>query len=501
MKTSKLIASLLFAAAMTSCINDADVLNDPDITPPANKGDGNIKFSFVVPNSAIGSKSVEDSGIYEQGSADEYKVSNVRVYLFNSESQNIVKSFVVQFKPGDANTSNQTVTYASTDEFVVDPGTYDIYAVANRTTVNGPTVDALLAHIDTETYPDGTLSVSENGFVMTNRGAANQKVVIAKPAEKDEVVNVKIKLERVVAKLMVAKQKDDFVLKDPDGKTYATVELSNYRFFNLSTKFYSFRHIATLKDGNDDTYLKEPTFLPTNDFFGDIPGTNGYVIDPYFFMKTVKGAPDFTNPDGYFAQPFIENKTAKYEASLSKEYKSIYCLENCMYRPAQFHGYTTGVSFKAGLVIPSDHTFNEEGKNVEPTEQPKLFYFNYNFYTSLKAVHDVGLANVPEKEEDLTPEMQKKYGIKIFNKVDGDFACYYDYFIQHEPSDNPAGDVMEFGIVRNNIYRVLITEINGLGSGTPDVDPGVPDKYKALLKVDFEIYPWFVREQNGSLGD
>lgn len=503
MRAIKIFLSFLLAAGMAGCINDAEV-EDGSVTPPISENGKGIVFSFVVPNSSANSRSAEDSGIHDQGSADEYKISNVRLYLFYSDSKNIAKSFPVTV--GAANTSNETVTYTSSDKFAIDPGTYDVYAVANRSTaINASTVQALLSHIDSQSYGSGSIASAGNGLIMTNRGTANQNIQILKAEGSDTDTKVTIKLERVVAKLVLAKKLNSFPLTDDNGDTYASVNLSNYRYFNLSKKFYSFRHVATLQNGTDDTYLKEPTYAITADYFGEIPGTNGYAIDPYFFKKTVAGAGSFTNQDGYYAQPFCENAPSNITSVLSDadgKPTSIYCLENCMYRPAQKRDYTTGIVFKASMSIPDTRTFNEEGKNVVANDQSKLYYFNYNFYTSLKAVHDIGLANVPENENDLTDEILKQYGIKIFNKTnDGSFACYYNYMILHQPLNGGTMGVMEFGIVRNNIYSVMITNVEGLGTGKPDVDPGVDDKYKAYLTVDFEIYPWIVRDQNGSLGD
>lgn len=503
MKVNKFFFSFLIAAGMVGCINDAEV-EDGSVTPPISENGKGIVFSFVVPNSSASSRSAEDSGIHDQGSSDEYKINNVRLYLFYSDSKNIAKSFPVTV--GTADTSNETVTYTSSDKFTIDQGTYDVYAVANRSAaINAPSVQALLSHIDSESYASGSITSADKGLIMTNRGTANQNVQIIKVAGSDTNTKVTIKLERVVAKLMLAKKLNSFPLTDDNGGIYASVNLSNYRYFNLSKKFYSFRHVATLQDGTDDTYLKEPTFAITADYFGEIPGTNGYAVDPYFFKKTVAGAGNFTNQDGYYAQPFFENAPLNITSVLPNAEDnptSIYCLENCMYRPAQKRDYTTGIVFKASMNIPTARTFNETGQNVVANDQSKLYYFNYNFYTSLKAVHDIGLANVPENENDLTDEILKKYGIKIFNKTsDGSFACYYNYMILHQPLNGGTMGVMEFGIVRNNIYSVMITNVEGLGTGKPDVDPGVDDKYKAYLTVDFEIYPWIVRGQDGSLGD
>ena len=78
-------------------------------------------------------------------------------------------------------------------------------------------------------------------------------------------------------------------MKDKEGRQYATINLSNYRYFNLSRNFYTFRHVVTLADGSDDTNLVKPDFTCTNDYFGVIPATNGYAVVPIFSIKRWPG--------------------------------------------------------------------------------------------------------------------------------------------------------------------------------------------------------------------
>ena len=93
----KLLLSFALAAAMTGCINDADVPSGNGDNPAPGARGGNMEISFVVPNSSNGSRaaSAEDSGIYDQGTAEEYKVSNVTLYLFDSSSKNLVTTINV----------------------------------------------------------------------------------------------------------------------------------------------------------------------------------------------------------------------------------------------------------------------------------------------------------------------------------------------------------------------------------------------------------------------
>ena len=67
----KLLLSFALAAAMTGCINDADVPSGNGDNPATGARGGNMEISFLVPNSSNGSRaaSAEDSGVYEDGTA------------------------------------------------------------------------------------------------------------------------------------------------------------------------------------------------------------------------------------------------------------------------------------------------------------------------------------------------------------------------------------------------------------------------------------------------
>ncbi len=62
---------------------------------------------------------------------------------------------------------------------------------------------------------------------------------------------------------------------------------------------------------------------------------------------------------------------------------------------------------------------------------------------------------------------------------------------------------MEFAVVRNNVYKLAVTNINRLGhprisDNNPDpVDPDDPDeKGDVYLTVSVEVLPWTVRVNN-----
>ena len=124
----------------------------------------------------------------------------------------------------------------------VNPGTYNIFAIANGKAITGniSTQEAFLNAVDAVTYSAGKIpSVPENGFVMTNRGAANLNVEVKKPTDSDKVTSVSIGLERVVAKVELTQTQETFPLTDPSGKTYCTIKLNNFRMLNLATHCFT----------------------------------------------------------------------------------------------------------------------------------------------------------------------------------------------------------------------------------------------------------------------
>lgn len=513
MNSKKLFLSITLAAAMAGCINDADVPSgDGGNQIPENVG-GNMDISFVVPNSSNGSRaaSAEDSGIYDDGTAEEYNVSNVTLYLFDSSSKNLVTTIEITqndlgagTSSGDSSKEGQTIVYPCNKVITVTPGNYDILAIANGAqTFNGGQESTLLGQIDASTYGNGLIqSVPSSGFIMSNRGSANMNISVESPEESDTKAQVTINLERAVAKLMVRNAKEEmYTLKNPSGVTYATVRLNNYKFVNLANKFYTFRHVATL-DAAAETPSAPTSYSVAAGNFGNIADNNGYLIDPYFFDKTVASATSTFTGGSFYTNHLSQQIDSNDWSGLAVAgtYVSLYCLENCMFRPAQNTVYTTGIILKGTFTPEASQTIGSDGHAVEDALVfNTLYYFNYKFYTTLEAVGRFGDANISGLNESSTDEELEAKQIMRFTKSNGNFSTFYNYWIKHLDNSNPTTmGVMEFGIVRNNIYSVNITSIKNLGPGTPDKKPE-PDEYKAYLEVEFGVYPWIVRDQDADL--
>lgn len=84
------------------------------------------------------------------------------------------------------------------------------------------------------------------------------------------------------------------------------------------------------------------------------------------------------------------------------------------------------------------------------------------------------------------------------------YYCYYYYWNRHNDNGKPGimGD-MEFAVVRNNVYKLAVTNIKQLGHPrNPDNDPDKPkpdtpdESSDIYITVTCQVLPWVVRVNN-----
>jgi len=466
----------------------------PDVqseTPSSD--DVSIVFRLQT-NTTSATRSVEDSYSHVQGTPDEYKVTTARVYLFDAPTKLFVKSLQLTDLKRAGSDASGNITY-ETERVAVSPGTYDIFVTANTSRLIDKKTEAeFLADIDSLTYARGLVSDISGGIVMTNRAVANAGTVLENKNNNINTPNVvSVTLERVLARIDIAKSAESFQLTDKNGKLYATVTLDGYYIVNLPKHYYSYRHTAVL------TSMEEPEWTLSENF-GDVKDVDGYVVDPYFFKKTFD-ASGFTNADKYYEHFFGDYNnpqavtwTAFKPVAETPQYNTAYCLENCTMVAAQKNGYSTGVMFRAKLE-PNNNVYrlNAAGNPeliTDKTQYPEvLYYYNNNFYASAEALATaIGITDVSYENLSL-------YQARKFEKSDDGYRCYYPYWIRHMDNYKPTTmGVMEFGVVRNNLYRMLITNVSDLGYQEPIIDTDTPDEGETYLKMVLNVKPWIVRD-------
>ncbi|MCM1349187.1 MAG: Mfa1 family fimbria major subunit [Firmicutes bacterium] len=190
------------------------------------------------------------------------------------------------------------------------------------------------------------------------------------------------------------------------------------------------------------------------------------------------------------------------------------------YNYMQRLGVTTGVVFR-GQLHAAD-TNNELGQAITNGTN-YLYAFNGVLYGDLAMLKKQVLANpvstlaeqfmtqfnITEITEeavngvsDLTSTVAD--GFAIYKPVNGKYYMYYAYKNRHfDNLNNTIMGPMEFGVVRNNIYKLSVSNILEFGHpGNPgdDPDPEDPDDPdetpKTYFRVQVKVLPWVVRVNN-----
>lgn len=478
---------LVATAFLCSCSQTEDItVNDSNKEQTVE--DSKVVFRLRS-NTSASTRSAEDSYTHVQGTADEYKVNVARVYFYDNKTKLFVKSAVLSGITFYGTDGSGNIIY-ETEPISVQQGTYDIFVTANTNRlIKKEKEEQFLADVDSITYTQALIENISGGIVMSNRASDNLATVISKSNDNDVNV-INISLERVLARLDIAKAQETFEVTDNEGVQYASVTLDGYYIVNLPKYYYTYRHTAVL------TSMDEPEWNVMT-HFGNVSDVNGYVVDPYFFKKTID-ATGFTNADKYyehFAADYSDPNQVRWSSfntvSVTPNYKTAYCLENCSLTPAQKNGYSTGVIFKA-IMEPHDNVFHLNGSGAleritDKSLYPEvLYYFQHKFYDSAEALSAaVSAVGSPTN----------KYQARKFEKTDDGYRCYYRYWIRHLDNLKPTEmGVMEFSIVRNNLYRMLITSVSDLGDETAVIIPDTPDEGETYLRVVLNVKPWIVRD-------
>ncbi len=120
----------------------------------------------------------------------------------------------------------------------------------------------------------------------------------------------------------------------------------------------------------------------------------------------------------------------------------------------------------------------------------------YLGYTNTSGVVVIGGDETPATSlanydtSDSTTSFSSTYSALMHYSSEGvvtykDAQCYYVWWIRHSNDDsNETNGVMEYSIVRNNIYKLDVTSVSTIGGAIPAEG----------LQIDININPWYVYE-------
>ncbi|EXY65019.1 putative exported lipoprotein [Bacteroides fragilis str. 3986 N(B)19] len=508
--------------------------------------------TIAVPNGVAETRASDptadtDDTNMDIGLTDEYKVTKANLYLFPGETGSSFGSAklteiisISQFTQTTTTTSDQKTIVWTSKKTALTPGDYRIYIVVNGT-VNGVgdsdkgtlTEAAFLA----KTTADATsviAAVPSDGLVMVSRSPnsnnSNTLPYIAQEITKEPEQTIAATVERVMGKITVtaggtsvssaatANKYTSFSTTVAQINNIKDITLKNYYVVNARKEGYYFRHVD--KESTVTNPLTEANY-------GNSSATLPYVTDPKTYNKTYTTTPALANSYGDW---YLQGSSAfglssfgtfsgtytdmpGYSSGAVETKVAAYCYENTMLKDKQKNGYTTGIVFKAEIAPSKMMQKKSSGDGVEETTTigsiGEIFYHSGIFYKDIEALKEAGVLladGTTSSSASGAPADLKKNDVQCFQKgnTDGKFICYYPYWIKHLPSEGTAEDVMEFGIVRNNVYQVTVASIQGVGKDgvTENIitDTETDDPTTVLLNVKLSIKPWVVRANSAVLG-
>lgn len=434
--------------------------------------DAKAYIKVSIQNSTVTRADVDVSGKTVNGTNDENKINNISLYLF-SQSSNYSGTFQGVY--------NMPVTGTETGAQPIKTGSYNAYVIANGSTpmtLSATTSEAdFLTAINNTSYTALRTTVPTGGFIMTSRtdnatateSAPYVPVEIKSTNTQTSPASLKVSVERVVGRLEMKSENATNTYDVPSSTAKkATVTLTGYQIANVRNDFYLYRHVAT-----DVT-------TPTTFTYGNA-GIN-YVIDPKTTFKTS------TVPTNYaeWYSNSLNNMAASYTSmgTNTVDYATIgYCNENTMAQDCQKKQYATAVVFEA-TIEPEPSAIYGATAYILGND---LYYYNGKFYlnpTDLKTDKGIDVSVA-------TPEQMNTLGVKKFTGG----KCYYKYFIRHL-DNGKASEMgkMEFAIVRNNTYQMLVSSISAFGDPDAKVTPEDPiETSDVYLNVALTVRPWIVR--------
>lgn len=501
-KFSFLMAALLVAAV--SCNKEQQGGNN------VGTAEGQVYMSFKITTPATKS-STDDSGESNSDATPEVEVG------FDKENKISTVDIFLQKAGGDVTVFADDVTaiigagtiYSATfDLKSFTDGDYYVYVVCND---SGNTVTSL---DDEYTVADEDLTkniAKDNSFLMTN-AKLSDVVTIDTDQMKAHTVATNpfdlgtVEVERAAARFdYKAAMTDNVYNLDDDGTAKAGVKLTHVALINASKEFFYFRRVSADGTSADWTVCGAET-------------SSNYVVDTDWELKNNAGTGAVAAKGGFFDYMdtpadwnWTELATLGTDDNIDGAVNGVtgdykvwrYAVENTVPGDVenQVNGVTTGVVFKGVLV-------DDTAAAITGTEavyvHNNVYYGTWDEVEAYAAAADAPSTLVSAVAYVNASTDATRYtdaGFSVYNPNDaGNYEVLYYYWNRHNDNGDPnTKGVMEFAVVRNNVYKLAVTKINKFGypakGETPDVpDPDDPDEdLNYYFTVSVKVLPWVVR--------
>lgn len=476
-----------------------------------------MSFSIQTMNTRTGT---------DTGTDDEYVSSDADPSIeVGLDKENTISTVDVVLRTADSFIHASQVT-ASKDETATNPPTW-IAEFPSSQLVDGTVYDVYIyancsAKQDLDATSDAAIDqmTADNKFWMTNAYAARKTAAInLAAATKEQPFDLGIHyVERSMARF-------DYMPTNNNAyeiATGTTVTLTEAAIINQSKEFYLLRRVSDNGTATGANFAIGGVELPANyvvdtDYAAKADGWKDGLEDNFECHMTAPAtwnwesiAPaDLTQADNWVGTDDGKHD-GDYDHTLNDYYVWQYVKENTIPGTTiQENGISTGVAFK-GEIASTDPTIS-----AAMTAGETLYVFEgvlYGSWNDIKALVEAKTAsealtfayNAVEAVDTPTAANYAQYGFKGFSPdTDGKYYTYYYYWNRHNDNGNNEDmGVMEFAVVRNNVYKLCVDEITTWGHPTPGgndpdpdpVDPSDPDESSEYyFKVTVKVLPWIVR--------
>ena len=489
---------LTAAAAMLVLLS----CNKEPLTQEGNGGNLYMQFSVKMLSTRSQTDNTGDSNSNadpdtEVGLDKENKISTVDIALVKGDQYFVAENVT----PSAASADTYVASFNSLE--LTAGATYKVYIYANCSAPDA---------FDIDQVSDATVAAmtADNKFWMTNAYGANS-VELPDDLAPYTQPNTPLKLgthtvERSMARFDY-KQAAAF-----DMGAGLTLTLTEAALINQSKAHYMFRRVTA--DANTTSAITVGgAEIPTN-----------WVVDTDWSNKVA------ANFDAQLEAPSTWTWTSLASLTTNDNYEGdykIWCYAKENTIPgidAQKHNVSTGVVFKAELAAG-------EGASTEVkaamAAKKRIYVFNnvlYGAWSDVKAAAEAGTdatlqaaynqaATGVVADAEPTGAAAAAAGFTGYSAKDGKYYNYYYYWNRHNDNLNPYNmGVMEFAVVRNNVYKLAVDKISRFGHPTPPdpsnpdpdpepdpdpVDPDDPDEsVNYYFNVTVKVLPWTVRINN-----
>lgn len=494
--------------------------------------DGKLYMQFSVNMLTTRSQTDQEEGEtnsnanpdYEVGHDYENTISKVDVVLYDGTDYVVADNVI-------PNPASEDTFVASFSSLQLKPSTgYAIYIYANT---DAPTT----YNLNATSSADIDAMTAENNFWMTNAYAAT---TVKLPADLSLYTQPSTPydlgqhyVERSMARFdyKAAKANNVYTLAESNGQATVNVKLTKAALINQSKEFYLLRRVSA--DGTDTEWQVGGVETPAN-----------YVVDVDWKVK------NGLTPQTYTDAAVVAGFDAHMSAADTWEWESLtglkddnwagtaaegehaldgyqiwqYAKENTI--PGveeQLQGITTGIVFKGEISAAEAASASLKAAIAAGTDP--IYVFENELYgtwadvvaaatpadapATLKAAVNriTAIKDNPETTdvvEAVTSDDYAAAGFTAYKPEDGKYYTYYYYWNRHNDNKrNATMGVMEFAVVRNNVYKLCVDSIARYGHPSPtDPDPTDPDPEEPnepdeeenfYFTVTVKVLPWVVR--------